>query len=187
MIIQHKYRTVSEYGAGLSSRRPDSKDRQANPSTVSSYLIQAQGLNFVYHVGVFFGLYLRPFDRDRLSPYTRPQKTPIMDGDIPDSQPSPTEGKAVMEKSAALDPEKQALEHKNVDAALEFLASEEIGIMTEVDEKKLVRKIDWRIMPLMCMSPEIFLRPRCFLLDLSDNENITKGFAITSSTSTRRS
>lgn len=76
-----------------------------------------------------------------------------MDGDIPHGQASSTDDKVMMEKSAIMDPEKQALEHKNVDAALEFLATEEIGIMTEMDEKKLVRKIDWRIMPLMCTSP----------------------------------
>ncbi|ROV93823.1 hypothetical protein VMCG_08817 [Cytospora schulzeri] len=73
-----------------------------------------------------------------------------MDGIITSGQESPTDDKVIMEKVAvAKDSEKQALEHKNVDAALEFLASEEIGIMTEVDEKKLVRKIDWRIMPVM--------------------------------------
>lgn len=76
-----------------------------------------------------------------------------MDGTITPGQSSPKDDKVIMEKpTTGKDPEKQALEHKNVDAALEFLASEEIRIMTEADEKKLVRKIDWRIMPLMCMS-----------------------------------
>jgi hypothetical protein len=37
----------------------------------------------------------------------------------------------------------------NADAALEFLRSEDIAVITEVDEKALVRKIDWMIMPLM--------------------------------------
>jgi hypothetical protein len=35
------------------------------------------------------------------------------------------------------------------DAALEFLRTEDIADITEVDEKALVRKIDWMIMPLM--------------------------------------
>jgi hypothetical protein len=36
-----------------------------------------------------------------------------------------------------------------VDAALEFLQAEGGAILSEIDEKKLVRKIDWMIMPLM--------------------------------------
>ena len=36
-----------------------------------------------------------------------------------------------------------------VDAALEFLRTEDVAVITEVDEKALVRKIDWMIMPLM--------------------------------------
>lgn len=47
--------------------------------------------------------------------------------------------------------EKQALAHDKVDAALEFLNAESTSV-TEVDEKTLVRKIDWRIVPLMCKS-----------------------------------
>lgn len=39
----------------------------------------------------------------------------------------------------------------NVDAALEFLQTENTAVMSEVDEKKLIRKIDWMIMPLMWM------------------------------------
>lgn len=35
------------------------------------------------------------------------------------------------------------------DAALEFLRTEDVAVITEVDEKALVRKIDWMIMPLM--------------------------------------
>jgi hypothetical protein len=35
------------------------------------------------------------------------------------------------------------------DAALEFLRDEDIAVATEVNEKALVRKIDWMIMPLM--------------------------------------
>lgn len=52
-------------------------------------------------------------------------------------------------KSVTLDQEKQALRPDKVDAALEFLNNES-GTVVEVDEKKLVRKIDWRIVPLMC-------------------------------------
>lgn len=36
-----------------------------------------------------------------------------------------------------------------VDAALEFLQTEGSAVMSEMDEKKLVRKIDFMIMPLM--------------------------------------
>lgn len=35
------------------------------------------------------------------------------------------------------------------DAALGFLASEGTAAFTEIDEKKLVRKIDWMTVPLM--------------------------------------
>jgi hypothetical protein len=39
---------------------------------------------------------------------------------------------------------------KNQDAALEFLrGGEDVRPMTVADEKALLRKIDWRIMPLM--------------------------------------
>lgn len=57
------------------------------------------------------------------------------------------------EKAAAMDSEKQeaTLAHDKVDAALEFLNAENTSV-TEVDEKQLVRKIDWRIVPLMCKS-----------------------------------
>lgn len=52
-----------------------------------------------------------------------------------------------------MDSEKQQaavnLAHDNVDAALEFLNAESTSV-TEVNEKDLVRKIDWRIVPLMC-------------------------------------
>ena len=79
-----------------------------------------------------------------------------MASDKSNGQASPTEDKAVMDKTVVMDSEKQALEHKKVDAALEFLNAEETGSMSEVDEKKLVQKIDWRIVPLMCMS-HVFL------------------------------
>jgi hypothetical protein len=40
----------------------------------------------------------------------------------------------------------------DVDAALQWLeqARTHVSVMTEVDEKKLIRKIDWMIVPLMC-------------------------------------
>ena len=39
---------------------------------------------------------------------------------------------------------------RDVDAALKFLDNEGTRkVMTESDEKRLVRKIDWRIMPLL--------------------------------------
>ncbi|KAI9730684.1 MAG: hypothetical protein M1834_005652 [Cirrosporium novae-zelandiae] len=37
-----------------------------------------------------------------------------------------------------------------VDDALRYLNHEDTTIMSEIDEKKLVRKIDWMIVPLMC-------------------------------------
>jgi len=48
------------------------------------------------------------------------------------------------------DTEMQKFDHRDADAALEFLNQEATGSMTEVDEKKLLKKIDWRIVPLMC-------------------------------------
>lgn len=69
---------------------------------------------------------------------------------ISDDHPSPT-GNTVLDSSEkTMDAEKQALRSKDADAALEFLYAEETTVMTDVDEKKLVRKIDWRIVPLMC-------------------------------------
>lgn len=53
------------------------------------------------------------------------------------------------DKTVTMDHEKQVFQHNKVDAALEFL-NHESGTVTEVDEKALVRKIDWRIVPLMC-------------------------------------
>lgn len=55
------------------------------------------------------------------------------------------------EKNINLDSEKQALKPRDVDAALDYLNREDTTIMSEIDEKKLVRKIDWRIVPLMWM------------------------------------
>jgi hypothetical protein len=51
------------------------------------------------------------------------------------------------------DPEVQKhIKASDVDAALEYLNREGTAALTELDERKLVRKIDWRIVPLMCMS-----------------------------------
>ncbi|KAJ6110629.1 hypothetical protein N7486_002864 [Penicillium sp. IBT 16267x] len=44
---------------------------------------------------------------------------------------------------------KHALSAGKADAALEFLHREDHGVVVDVDEKALVRKIDWMIMPLM--------------------------------------
>jgi len=53
----------------------------------------------------------------------------------------------------AVDTEAQKrLDSTKVDAALEYLKLEATASMTLIDEKKLVRKIDWRIVPLMCKS-----------------------------------
>lgn len=60
-------------------------------------------------------------------------------------------GKAAI--MTTMDAEKQSpqqLDAGKVDAALEFLGTAEVGTVTEVDEKALVRKIDWRMVPLMC-------------------------------------
>lgn len=65
---------------------------------------------------------------------------------ISNHQPSRTDNAV----PKAMDPEKQALRSKDADAALEFLCSEGTTAMTDVDEKSLVRKIDWRVVPLMC-------------------------------------
>lgn len=71
---------------------------------------------------------------------------------ISDSHPS-TVGNDVLDNSEkTMDSEKQALKSKDADAALEFLYAEETTVMTDVDEKSLVRKIDRRIVPLMCRS-----------------------------------
>lgn len=52
---------------------------------------------------------------------------------------------------AKVDPEGLVSQPADADAALEYLNHEEITVMTEIDEKKLVRKIDWWIVPLMCL------------------------------------
>ena len=45
---------------------------------------------------------------------------------------------------------KTAVTAANADAALTFLGEGETITMTPEDEKRLVRKIDMRIVPLMC-------------------------------------
>lgn len=58
------------------------------------------------------------------------------------------------EKTKHASPQDPVVDAGEVDAALAFLgtagAGEEAGAVVEVDEKALVRKIDWRIVPLMC-------------------------------------
>lgn len=77
---------------------------------------------------------------------------------ISDEQPSRTDNTVTDTSDTsekAMDAEKQALRSKDADAALEFLYSEGTTIMTDVDEKRLVRRVDWRIVPLMCRSSHI--------------------------------
>lgn len=76
---------------------------------------------------------------------------------ISDDHPSPMGNtkSALDNQEKTIDSEKQALQSKDADAALEFLYAEETTLMTDVDEKSLVRKIDWRIAPLMCRSFDI--------------------------------
>lgn len=86
-----------------------------------------------------------------------------MGGKISDDRPSRTDNivpDTTSEK--ATDSEKQALRTEDADAALEFLYSEGTTIMTDVDEKRLVRKVDWRIVPLMCRSPSIQRIVACY-------------------------
>lgn len=48
--------------------------------------------------------------------------------------------------------EGQAPKVADVDAALEYLNNENTTVMTEINEKALVRKLDLTIVPLMCWS-----------------------------------
>jgi hypothetical protein len=50
---------------------------------------------------------------------------------------------------ANIDVEEKRVELVDVDAALDYLNHEDTTLMSEVDEKKLVRKIDWMIVPLL--------------------------------------
>jgi hypothetical protein len=57
-----------------------------------------------------------------------------------------------MEKDLqTVDLEDKRVSHVDVDAdaALEYLTHEDTRVMTEIDERKLVRKIDWMLVPLM--------------------------------------
>ena len=54
-----------------------------------------------------------------------------------------------MEKKDFLDSRRPIVNVAEVDAALVYLKNEGTAVMTEMDEKKLVRKIDWMIVPLM--------------------------------------
>lgn len=49
-----------------------------------------------------------------------------------------------------MDGEGKTLQVTDVDAALEYLNREGTTVMTEINEKALVRKIDMMVIPLMC-------------------------------------
>lgn len=62
----------------------------------------------------------------------------------------PTEKQGDLDRNASADDVKNGIiQEGKADAALEFLRAEDTLDVTEVDEKTLVRKIDWMIMPLM--------------------------------------
>lgn len=58
-----------------------------------------------------------------------------------------------LEKDGGVPASEKRIDIKNADKALDFLRSDGVedidGLLTSVDEKKLVRKIDYLIMPLM--------------------------------------
>jgi hypothetical protein len=66
---------------------------------------------------------------------------------------------------------KRALSSGRADAALEFLQAQGTVDMSAIDEKKLVQKIDWMIMPLLCACYMLqyldkvlsMKKPNCFL------------------------
>lgn len=105
-----------------------------------------------------------------------------MSDKISDDHPSPmgNTNTALENPEKTMDSEKQALRTKDADAALEFLYAEETTLMTDVDEKTLVRKIDWRIVPLMCRSSD-FKRQVAIQL----NKEKPQGPVTTSNISTR--
>lgn len=83
--------------------------------------------------------------------------------------------------SEKADVEGQAPKAANVDAALEFLNHETLtSSLTEIDEKKLVRKIDWCIIPLMCSS-----HPLATSSFFAAADSRLQGHATTSNTSTK--
>lgn len=55
----------------------------------------------------------------------------------------------ILSVSADVEETKGALPSGRVDAALEFLQAQETVDMSAIDEKKLVQKIDWMIIPLL--------------------------------------
>lgn len=58
-------------------------------------------------------------------------------------------GRSEEEGDQSVDIDVKTLPTGKADAALEFLRDEDIAVVTEVNEKALVRRIDWMIMPLM--------------------------------------
>lgn len=77
-----------------------------------------------------------------------------------------------LEKDAVVPASEKQIEIKNGDKALDFLRSDGLedldGLLTGVDEKKLVRKIDLLIMPLMflCYFLQVCLIPSPLKLSL---------------------
>lgn len=71
-----------------------------------------------------------------------------------------------MELSVDMQPDEAFPEKSNArdgDEALDFLRKEEVGgEISEVDQKKLVRKIDWMIVPLMFL---------CYCMQVSSKLN----------------
>ena len=53
------------------------------------------------------------------------------------------------EKKTDVEARRPSINATDVDAALEYLNHENASTFTELDEKRLVRKIDWRIVPIM--------------------------------------
>jgi hypothetical protein len=84
----------------------------------------------------------------------------IMADKLSDKQPGRTDHMVRDSSEKAMDAEKQALRSKDPGVALEFLHSEETTVMTDGDEKRLARRIDWRIVSLLWESP----RPRIGLM-----------------------
>jgi hypothetical protein len=53
------------------------------------------------------------------------------------------------QKQISNDEKRTSISSSDVDAALQFLQAEGSATLSEVDEKALVRKIDWMLIPLM--------------------------------------
>lgn len=73
----------------------------------------------------------------------------------------PTEKEIVQDQLASVGEEapSKMIGSRDVDEALPFLANEHVTPLSEADEKKLVRKIDWRIVPLLLA---------CYMLEFLD-------------------